>query len=126
MFGESDFYSRMKMPIWLIRPPQAAVTPGQQTSASSCAEEQWRTQFRKFEHKFHLLAEKTMNVQRKLRFDFIPRLLIGWELNFFCSTSKKWWKMNFFVVAILSIEKLEVIAPIPAFNTPDFFNNLQN
>ena len=31
--------------------------------------------------------------------------------------------MNFIVVAILSIEKCEVIAPI---NTPDFFNNLQN
>ena len=31
--------------------------------------------------------------------------------------------MNFIVVAILSIEKWELIAPI---NTPDFFNNLQN
>ena len=40
MFGESDFYSRMKMPVWLIRPQQAAVTPGQQTSESSCAEEE--------------------------------------------------------------------------------------
>ena len=87
MFGESDFYSRMKMPVWLIRPRQAAVTPGQQTSASSCAEEQWRTQLRKFEHKFHLLAEKTMNLLWKLTFDFIPGLLIGWEINFVCEHS---------------------------------------
>ena len=45
MFGESDFYSRMKMPVWLIRSQQAAVTPGQQTSARSSRQQFWEPIF---------------------------------------------------------------------------------